>query len=156
MPSPLTRTTAQKHLVVVRILAGGPLLAFGIMHLAGMAPMKPIVEAAGFPAPGPSAVLASIGEVVAGLMILAGFYTRIGAALAIGVMLGAVAAHIRIPSDAWPQPDGTLGQEPPLIWLAIAIILLSAYLLWRGAGPWSVDWRQQAGGGPARPPQEPA
>jgi uncharacterized membrane protein YphA (DoxX/SURF4 family) len=154
MAPPLTRTTAHKHLVVVRILAGGPLLVFGLMHLAGIAPMRPIVEAAGFPAPEMSAVLAPIGQVVAGLMILAGLFTRIGAAIAIAVMLGAVAAHIRIPSDGWPQPDGSVGQEPPLVWLALAIILLSGYLIWRGAGPWSVDSRQgrQGGvGGPGEP-----
>jgi len=137
--------------VAVRILAGGPLLVFGLMHLAGMAPMQPIVEAAGLPAPGLSAILAPIGEVVAGLMILAGLYTRVGAAIAVAVMLGAVTAHIRIPSDGWPQPDGTVGAEPPLVWLALAIILLSGYLIWRGAGPWSVDSRQGGPGGAGGP-----
>lgn len=136
----LTGTRPDKHLVVVRILAGGPLLVFGLMHLVGVAPMRPIVEAAGLPAPELSAILAPIGQVVAGLMILAGAFTRVGAALAIAVMLGAVAAHIRIPSDAWPQPDGSVGQEPPLVWLAIGVIVLAGYLIWRGAGPWSVDW----------------
>src|SRR5690606_15411938 len=39
MASPLTRTRPDKHLAVVRIISGGPLLVFGLMHLAGAAPM---------------------------------------------------------------------------------------------------------------------
>jgi uncharacterized membrane protein YphA (DoxX/SURF4 family) len=137
------KTKPPKHLVVVRVFSGGPLLAFGLMHLSGAAPMRPLLEAAGMPAPGLGAVVAPIAQIIAGLMILAGLWTRLGAVIAIGAMLGAVYTHIQIPSDGWPVSSGG-PQEPPLMYLALAIIALCGYLLWKGAGAWSVDQRKAA------------
>jgi len=140
----LCKTDASKIPVVARVLGGGPLLAFGAMHLSGAAPMKPLVEAAGFPAPELNAVLAPIAQVLAGLLILSGAFTRVGGVIAIATMLGALYTHAQIGTDEWPtpQPDGSIapGPEPMfLMVLAVVIILASAFLLWKGAGAWSID-----------------
>jgi len=138
----LCQTSSSKIPVVVRVIAGAILLFFGVMHAVGAAPMQPLVEKAGLPAPGAAAFLGTAGEIVAGLLLLSGAFARVGAVIAIGTMVGALLTHIRIPSDEWPQPDGTAGQEPMfLMVLAVLIILGSIFLAWQGAGAWSVDQR---------------
>lgn len=144
-----------KYAIVLRAVAGVPLLLFGMMHLTGAAPMEPLIEAAGLPAAGLLGVLAPIAQVVAGVSLLLGAFARVGSALAIGTMLGAVATHVKVADDAWPTPqdDGSIapGPEPvALMYVAIVIILLGAVLLWRGAGKWSVD-RSMAGTAGNRP-----
>ena len=95
--------------------------------------MRPLVEAANLPAPALLSPLAVAVEVVAGLLILAGFYARLGAALAIPTMAVAVYAHIAI--DVWPNGADN---EPPIL-LPIVVIACAGYVLWRGAGRWSLD-----------------
>lgn len=132
----LLKTSPIKHMVAVRIFAGGPLAFFGLMHITNQMPMAPLLEAAGLPTI--MAIPAALAEFVAGVMLLAGAVTRLGGVIAIGTMLGAVVTHIKIPSDGWPLENGG-PQEPPLMFVAIAVILFSAYLIFRGGGKWSVD-----------------
>ena len=144
MTNALTKTTDQKHLAVLRIIAGAPLLFFGIMHLSGLMPMKPLIEAAGLPMPEVMALIAPLAQIVAGSLLLSGTLARIGSLIAIGTMLGAVMTHIKIPNDAWPMPTkedpSALGAEPTFMMaIAIVVILCSAYVLFKGAGAWSVD-----------------
>lgn len=142
--NPLTATNAQNRWAIApRVIAGLPLLVFGVMHLSGAAPMRPILEAAGMPMPEVGAVVAPIVQVVGGLSLISGAFARIGALLAIGSMLGAIYAHLQIPSDGWPESNGG-PQEPPLIYLAVAIALLSLVTLVVGAGRWSIDARAGA------------
>jgi putative oxidoreductase len=119
---------------VLRVVAGVPLLGIGLAHvLVPEAPMRPLVEAAGFPL---AAVIAPMGvaaEIVAGALLLLGLWARVGALLAIPTMVGAVYAHLVI--DVWPNgPEN----EPPLA-LPIVVLLAAAVVLWRGAGRWSFD-----------------
>ena len=107
MNNALTKTTNQKHIAILRIIAGAPLFAFGLMHLTGMMPMKPLIEAAGLPMPGITAMITPPMMILAGLLLLIGAFARIGAVIGIGTMLGAVMTHIKIPSDAWPIPAET-------------------------------------------------
>lgn len=131
-------TAPYRHVIVARIVAGVPLLGIGFAHVfAPDAPMRPLAEAAGFPFP---AVVSPVGvaiEIVAGLSLLLGLWARIGALLAIPVMLGAVYAHLVI--DVWPNgPEN----EPPIA-LPVAVLVAAAYVLWRGAGRWSLDRRRE-------------
>jgi putative oxidoreductase len=130
----LRATTAVHHLLAVRIVAGLPLLGIGLAHvLVPDAPMRPLVEAAGFPVPGLLAPLGVVAEIVAGASILLGFWARLGAAVALPTMLGAVYAHLVI--EVWPNGAEN---EPPLV-LPIAVIAAATYVLRRGAGRWSLD-----------------
>jgi uncharacterized membrane protein YphA (DoxX/SURF4 family) len=70
--------------------------------------------------------------------LLVGFWARLGAVLAIPVMVGAIYAHLTI--DVWPNGAEN---EPP-VGLPIAVLLAAAYVAWRGAGRWSLDGRAAA------------
>lgn len=140
----------------IRIVAGLPLVAFGAMHLMGAInpdmgmPMKPLLEAAGFPAPGLMAVVAPLAQLVAGLMLLSGAFARIGGLIAIGTMAGAIMTHVKIPNDQWPIPttDAVEGPWPePTFMMGIAAVVIGGaiYVLWKGAGAMSIDLRSSAG-----------
>jgi putative oxidoreductase len=132
----LRATRAYRHLVVLRVVAGVPLLGIGLSHVfVPEVPMRPLVDAAGFPLP---ALVAPIGVavlIVAGVSLLVGLWARLGAMLAIPVMVGAVYAHLVI--DVWPNGAEN---EPPLA-LPVTVMLAAAYVAWRGAGRWSLDRR---------------
>jgi putative oxidoreductase len=131
------RTTEPlRHLLPLRLVTAAPLLGIGLAHLlAPGAPMRPLVEAAGFPIPGLLAPLAVAAELVAGTLLVLGLWARIGAALAIPTMLGAVYTHLVV--DVWPNVDA---QEPPIA-LPVLVLLIASYVLQRGAGRWSLDAR---------------
>ncbi len=129
-------TGPHRRLLLARIVAGVPLLGLGLAHVVvPEAPMGPLVEAAGIPFAGMVAPVGVALEIVAGLSLLLGLWARIGGLLAIPIMLGAIYAHLVI--DVWPNgPEN----EPPLA-LPIAVLLCTAYVVWRGPGPWSFDRR---------------
>lgn len=127
----LQRTGNFKHMIVPRLIAGGPLAGIGMMHLTGAAPLRPILEAQGVPMPGLNAMVVPFLMVAAGLLLISGTVARLAGALGVMVMIGALHAHLTI--DTWPNPD-----EPP-IFLPLAVLLASAYIVFRGAGAWSVD-----------------
>lgn len=72
-------------------------------------------------------------EIVLGVMLLIGIFTRVAVVIVIGIMAVATYVHVVVadPSLFPLQPN-----EPiiPLI-----VIVLSIYLIWRGAGAWSKD-----------------
>lgn len=133
----LRATEPYRHLLLPRIVAGVPLLGIGFAHVfIPEAPMRPLVEAAGFPFAAVVSPVAVTIEIVVGLSLLLGLWARIGALLAVPMMVGAIYAHLVI--DVWPNgPDN----EPPLA-LPIAVIAGAGYVLWRGAGRWSLDQRR--------------
>ena len=134
IPRELQSTGRDRHTIVPRLVAGLPLLGIGLAHVfdAG-APMTPLVEAAGLPAAALLSPFAVAVEIVMGVLLLAGFYARLAAALAIPTMAVAVYAHAVI--DVWPNGADN---EPPIL-LPLAVMACAAYLLWRGAGRWSLD-----------------
>jgi uncharacterized membrane protein YphA (DoxX/SURF4 family) len=124
----IRHTTALKHVIVARLIAGLPLVGIAAMHLIGAAPLRPILEAAKIPLPDLNTVVAPVVEVVAGLLILSGAFARVGAVLGSVTMALAMYAHV--------VADWT--DEPPIM-LPIAVLLAALYVLWRGGGAWSVD-----------------
>jgi len=159
MNNALTKTTNQKHIAILRIIAGAPLFAFGIMHLTGAMPMKPLIEAAGLPMPGITAMITPPMMILAGLLLLIGAFARIGAVIGIGTMLGAVMTHIKIPSDAWPIPAETAPNPNPyipMLLFAVIIIVFSAYVIYKGAGAWSIDGKGAGSGSDSSPAPEAA
>jgi uncharacterized membrane protein YphA (DoxX/SURF4 family) len=146
MSNPLLQTKPSKAIALLRIIAGLPLVLFGIMHLTGAAPMQPLVEAAGLAFPALTAIVAPLVQVLAGLMLLIGAGARLGAVMGMIVSLGGLITNLKIPNDQWPTPSEidpsimVMGTEPAFLTpLAIAIILFSAIVLKFGAGAWSVD-----------------
>ncbi|QPQ54563.1 DoxX family protein [Allosphingosinicella flava] len=94
----------------------------------------------GFPAGGPDAVpllsmmgIAGILEIVLGLLLLAGLFTRLAAFIASGQMAVAYwMAHA--PKDAFPINNG--GDA------AILFCFIFLYIVFSGPGAWSLDARR--------------
>ena len=131
-------TTAHRHVLVQRIVAGVPLLVTSLSHaFVPEAALQPLVEAAGFPFAAVISPIAIVVKIVAGILLLVGLWARVGGLFGGLMMLGALYAHLVI--DVWPNAPEM--QEPPLV-LPIAVLVSSAYVLWRGAGRWSLDHRR--------------
>ena len=126
----ITQTTNLKSAAIARILVALPLLAIGTQHLIGIAPLEPILRGANIPFPAINAIVGPFVQLVAGALLIAGYFARLGAALTIPAM--GLATYTHLVSD-WPD-------EPPIA-LPIVMILLSVYVLWKGAGAWSFDRR---------------
>jgi putative oxidoreductase len=137
----LRATDPYRHLLLPRVVAAVPLLGIGLAHaFVAEAPMQPLVEAAGFPLAAVVSPVAVAIQIVAGVSLLLGLWARIGAALVVPVMLGAIYAHLVI--DVWPNGAEN---EPPLA-LPILVLLSAGYVIWRGAGRWSLDERRTRSG----------
>ncbi len=124
--------------LVLRLGLGGMMLLHGIAKLhGGVAGLQNMIESKGFP--GFVAYGVYVGEVVAPLLILAGWRTRIAALLlAFNMVVAVLLAHS---GDVFEL--GRHGQwaiELPMLYMfgAIAIALLGAgkYSLSRGRGAW--------------------
>jgi putative oxidoreductase len=115
---------------LVRIAAGVMLVPHGAMKLfGGMAGTIGFFSQIGLE---PAVLLAwyvALLEFVGGILLAAGFLTRVVAAQIVGLLAVAVTVHWGN-GFAWTQG----GYEYPLMWGAIALAIL-----FRGAGPLSVD-----------------
>lgn len=130
-------TRPYRHLMIARLVAGVPLLGIGVMHVvAPETPMRPLVEAAGLPLPSLLAPVAVAFEIVAGVSLLVGAWARLGLGALLAIPTMAVAAYAHLAIDIWPNSGG----EPPLA-LPLSVLACAAYVLWRGAGRWSLDAR---------------
>jgi uncharacterized membrane protein YphA (DoxX/SURF4 family) len=126
------RTGASKLLLLPRLLAGGPLVAFGVMHFLDLQHFRDILTAAGAPLVEPTAVAASAAEVAAGVLMLTGFFARVGGLLGVATMLPAILTTVKFLN----LPEHPF--VPPLP-LPVAVLLGSAAVLWWGAGALSAD-----------------
>jgi uncharacterized membrane protein YphA (DoxX/SURF4 family) len=132
----LQGTGSERHLILPRLTAGVPLLGIGLVHvLDGQSRMEPLVAAAGLPFPPLVAPIAVACEIAAGAALLLGAFARVGALLAIPTLVVAIYAHLTI--GVWPNGAD---REPPLA-LPVVVLACAVYVLWRGAGRWSVDER---------------
>ncbi|MDO9499163.1 DoxX family protein [Falsiroseomonas sp.] len=129
MPTTRFAPYAPQLLSVLRIMAGLLFLAHGTQKLLG------------FPAGGGSPAMMSLGwfagviEIVTGILITIGLFTRPAAFLASGTMAFAYfIAHA--PRDFFPVNNG--GDA------AILYCFVFLYFAAAGAGPWSVDASRRA------------
>jgi putative oxidoreductase len=132
---------ADLGLTVLRVV-GGLLMAFG--H--GLAKVPPAegfvgaVSALGFPAPAAFAWAAGLSELVGGVLIAAGLFTRPAAAFLAGTM--GVAAFMKHAADPVFSREGP-SRELALLYLAFAVAFLLA-----GSGRLSFDWLLRRSRGP--------
>ena len=132
----IRRTADDKVLGILRILLGGLFVMTGLMKL-----FVPTLEeafsgqliAANIPFYAFNVRVIPVAEVIVGLLLILGLFSRVGGLIAINMMLVATYVHLVVDNPAlFPlQPE-----EPiiPLISIAVA-----AYVLWRGGGAWSLD-----------------
>jgi putative oxidoreductase len=92
----------------------------------------------GVPIPDTAVYVVGVLELVCGLLLVVGFFTRIGALLLAANMVGAI-------STAGVMEGGSfhLGVAP-------ALLIAMVFLLWAGPGAFALD-NKLAGGGGARP-----
>lgn len=128
----LRHTTADKRVAVLRIVGGLPLLVFGAMHLVDPEPFRQILEASGLPFVELNLIAAPLTEVVAGLLLITGYYARMGGLLGATTMLTAAYSTLVL------SQLGS-GPEVPAMALPLAVLAISTLVLWRGAGAWSLD-----------------
>src|SRR5262249_12301774 len=92
----LRQTKLRKIMLLPRLLAGIPLVAFSAMHFMNPEHFRNILTAAGVPMVELNVWAASSSEMLGGLLLLTGFFARVGAILGIGTMAPAILATIRL------------------------------------------------------------
>ena len=134
----LRKTSPGRPTGVVRVLLGFLFLSSGLMKILVpdlRAAFSGQLTAASIPFHGLNMWVVPVAEVLAGLFLFAGLYTRLAAAAAAGMMVVATYVHLVVHDpDLFP-----LQPEAPTI--PIVALILCVYVLWRGAGSWSADLR---------------
>jgi uncharacterized membrane protein YphA (DoxX/SURF4 family) len=131
----LRHTTPRKIILLPRFLAGVPLVVFSAMHFMNPQHFRDILSAGGMPMVEASIWVASSAEMLGGILLLTGFYARVGGILGIGTMVPAILTTVRLTG----LPDTPM--VPPLP-LPIMVLVASTVLIVLGGGAWSLDARQ--------------
>ncbi|ANE03167.1 DoxX family protein [Corynebacterium crudilactis] len=125
-------TTKEIAFLLARIILGVILIAHGWDKFAitGLEGVTGFFDSLGIPAAGIAAPLAALVEIIGGIAIILGAFTRIAAAIvALDMLLATLFAHISsgifVTNNGW-ELTGAIG--------AGALLLIAA-----GAGAWSVD-----------------
>ena len=120
--------------LVLRVVLGALILLHGIAKLKnGLGPIEGMLVAQGLPAF--LAYGSLVGEVVAPLMVLAGFHARIGAAvIAVNMLFAFGLAHMAQLGQLNEQGGWAMELQGMFLFSAIAIVLL-------GPGRYSINQR---------------
>jgi putative oxidoreductase len=120
--------------LVLRLILGALILLHGIAKLKnGLGPIEGMLVAHGLPAF--LAYGSLVGEVVAPLMVLAGFHARIGAAvIAVNMLFAFGLAHMAQLGQLNEQGGWAMELQGMFLFSAIAIVLL-------GPGRYSINQR---------------
>jgi putative oxidoreductase len=125
-------------LLVVRLLAGGVFVVFGVGKFVNHASELASFKAYGLPAPEVFVVMIGLVEVVCGLLLMTGVLTRPAALVLAGDMIGAIVV------------SGIAKGEMISLTLAPAELLVMLVLLWTGPGTRSVRPSPPASESPRR------
>ena len=126
------QTTPRKIILLPRLLAGVPLVVFSAMHFMNPQHFRAILTAGGVPMAEVNVWAASSAEMLGGLLLLTGFFARVGGLLGVATMVPAILTTVRLAG----LPDAPM--VPPLP-LPILVLLASAVVLVLGGGAWSAD-----------------
>jgi uncharacterized membrane protein YphA (DoxX/SURF4 family) len=133
-----------KLLIVPRLLAALPLLGLGVMHFIDPGHMRDILTASGLPMVELSVYAAPAAEIVAGALLLLGFYARIGGLLGAGTMLPAIYSTVvlaKMTVATLPKGMTEVPSVPPLP-LPIIVLVCSLIVVALGGGVWSLGSRK--------------
>lgn len=132
----LRQTIPNNFIGILRIMLGIIFIMTGIMKLTladfGAAWSVQLIEAE-IPFYSFNYWFVPVFEFILGIILLSGYYSRIGAIAVLPVMLVAIYVHLAVSNPAaFPaQP-----QEP---FIPIAIIIMSIIIITKGGGNWSLD-----------------
>lgn len=135
----LQRTTNAAYPVFPRLIAGGILTVFSVMHFMNLGHFRDILTASGLPMVDVNVYAATAMELIAGLLLLSGFLTRVGGLLGVATMLPAIYATLQIAGLTTETLSGGLTAIPFVPPLPIVVTLLSIATIVLGGGRFSVD-----------------
>ena len=137
----LQQTTDKAFPVVPRLIAGGILTFFSLKHFSDPGHFANIMTAAGFPMVDLNVWAASATELIAGILLLSGLFTRVGGFLGIATMVPAVIATLTIAGLDPENLPGGLTEVPfvPPLPLPIVTMVTSLVALVLGGGKFSLD-----------------
>jgi len=138
--------SAPKVTILIRLMAGGVFLWEGILKFVYTNQGVGRFTKLGIPFPGPTAHFVAVLEIVGGLLLIAGFLTRVIAVPFVVEMIVAIlSTKISLYLGISPLP---LPPAPPQIgaWAVLheirseyAQIMSVMFLMIAGPGPWSID-----------------
>ena len=142
----LQQTTDKAFPIVPRLIAGGILTFFSLKHFGDPQHFANIMTAASFPMVELNVWAASATELIAGLLLLSGFFTRVGGMLGIATMVPAVIATLTIAGLDPENIPGGLTAVPfvPPLPLPIITMVMSLIALIVGGGKFSIDKKMTA------------
>jgi uncharacterized membrane protein YphA (DoxX/SURF4 family) len=127
-------TTDWGVLLLLRVVVSLPLLFFGVLHLVSPARFREVLVAGGVPLVDLHSVLVPLMEILAGMLLLVGFLTRLGGVLAFGVMVPAALVTLQVTAfrDVLALPG---------LALPVTLAVVSFVLALLGGGSGSIDQR---------------
>jgi uncharacterized membrane protein YphA (DoxX/SURF4 family) len=145
----MSKTNNSKFLMIPRLLAGLPLLGLGVKHFIDPAHMKSILIASGIPMVNLNVFAAPAGEVLAGVLLLLGFYPRIGGLIGAASMVVALYSTVvlsKLTVDALPGGLTEIPVVPPLP-LPLVVLVCSLVIVALGGGAWCLSSHIPSGSG---------
>lgn len=130
-PDSAPRPLVDAALLVLRLVVGSAFVLHGRPKLAQ--PTRWMNAMGSRPPPGVLQALAVLAEVGGGLSVALGLFTRLGALGIAATMIGALVT-VHLPQQHPYVAVGRPSSELPLVYLAIALLLLAV-----GPGAWSLD-----------------
>ena len=124
---------SSRTLLVVRIVAGGVFVVFGVGKFVNHASELASFKTYGLPAPEAFVIVIGVLELVGGLLLIAGLLTKPVALLLAGDMVGAIAV------------SGLARGEIVSLTVAPAELVAMLMLLWKGAGSLRVHLNRRGG-----------
>ncbi|MGH9272292.1 MAG: DoxX family protein [Ilumatobacteraceae bacterium] len=115
--------------LVVRLITGVVLVVVSLSKFTRHESLVDSFERYGIPAPDLAVYVAGTVELVGGLLLVVGLLVRLAAALVAVNMAVALATGGRVDVDLYHVGLGSL------------LLGAALFLVWAGAGPWSVDER---------------
>jgi uncharacterized membrane protein YphA (DoxX/SURF4 family) len=142
----ITKTTDSKLLLIPRVLAGLPMLGFGMMHFVKPDHVRDILLASGIPMVNVNLYAAPVALVIGAVLLLVGQFARVGGLLGIATMVVAIYSTVILSGMAVADLPAGLTEIPevPPLPLPIVVIVASLIVIVRGAGHWSMDWKNQS------------
>jgi putative oxidoreductase len=141
MRNQIFSSTAHPAAILIRLAVGFVFLVAGLRKLGDIDGGAGFFGSIGIPAPEVMFPFVAVMEVLCGLLVLIGLATRL-AAIPIAIIMIVALITTKLPQ----LPDG-FSDFLNASRLDVAMLLCAIYLIWVGAGRWSVDAR--IGGAPS-------
>ena len=134
------QTSPNKLIGIIRIMLGIIFIMTGTMKLFladyGAAWSIQLIEAE-IPLYTLNYWFVPVFEIFLGIILLLGYYSRIGALMILPIMLVAIYVHLTVSNP------GAFPSQPQEPYMPIAIIIMAFIVLKKGGGNWSMDLKSQ-------------